>query len=71
VFCVRCSTLTSRFKDAHFTATVLPGSHHIELVVDDSEGVERVIEEVRKLGLNPVVPPKVAAPQFAITIALN
>jgi hypothetical protein len=58
-------------QSAHYNSAVLLGSHNIELVVDDSADVERVIHEVRKLGLNPVVPPKVAAPQLAITIAID
>jgi hypothetical protein len=58
-------------QSAHFNAVALLGGHQIEVVVDDSAEAERVVEEATKLGLHSVVPPTIAAPDTAITVAID
>jgi hypothetical protein len=61
-----------KLAGAHFNAAPLgPRSHRIELRVDNRADIDRVVDETRKLGLEPVVLSAAEGAHFAITIAID
>jgi hypothetical protein len=57
---------------AQYNAVLLgPRSHRIELRLDNPADVDRVVDETRKLGLDPVVLTPSEGAHFAITIAID